>query len=945
MKKTNVLTIFILLMTCSSLFGQKRAIDHSVYDNWKNAGAFNMTEDGRYTLFLVNAQEGDGYLVSLNLKDFTKDSIARVNSPKVTKNSKYSVFSIKPLYQQTREARIKKAKPDQMPKDTLGIYNIRTKELIKIPELRNFKVAKYATDFVAFQSHEKADTSKKSKAIKKEKDQGSDLIVYNISNKQTDTLKNVFAYDFTNGGDSLLVITRPHSKDSTNSPALYIYFPKNRSYDTLFTFNLKQTINLPFVSEDNQDLVFYANLDTADTKKEVVSILHHRRGYDRAKIIVDQSVNGLPENFRISENRALSISKDGGYLYFGVAPILPKKDTTIIESEVAKLDIWHYNEPYVQPIQLINLQRELKKSYLSRISLNDNNASMVQLAKEEYPLVRIPEEGDTNWGFSVSNYNYMIESQWSANPRNDLYIIDLNSGDSKKILEDVYISSVNSSPNGKFLIWYNNHKESWFSYTHSTGEIKSITDKIDVPLYDEDDDTPQMSYAYGNGGWAEDDKYIFIYDKYDVWRVDPTATESPIMITDGIGRKESITFRIVRLDDILLPPGTPGVKMRPLSAKETIYFSAFNNINKENGYYFKEISKRKAQMRPWIMAPYTFVYLNKDKNSNTITYVKHNFQNSPDVWVTKDFFKTEKRVTDINPQQREYNWGTAELFSWESANGDKLDGILYKPENFDPNKKYPMIVYFYEKNSHLLYFYRAPAPSRSTINIPYFVSNEYIVFVPDIVYEEGHPGKSAIDCIVPGVKKLCEYSWIDAQNIAIQGQSWGGYQVAYMVTQPETFKWKAAGAGAPVSNMTSAYGGIRWGSGMVRQFQYEHTQSRIGKNLWDGFDLYIENSPLFFANKVETPLLIMHNDNDEAVPWYQGIEYFTALRRLGKPAWMLQYNNERHNLSSRVNAKDLSIRLAQFFDHYLKGAPMPVWMKSGVPATLKGIDWGYELAE
>jgi len=255
-----------------------------------------------------------------------------------------------------------------------------------------------------------------------------------------------------------------------------------------------------------------------------------------------------------------------------------------------------------------------------------------------------------------------------------------------------------------------------------------------------------------------------------------------------------------------------------------------------------------------------------------------------------------------------------------------------------------MIVYFYERTSHTLHTYRAPAPSRSTINIPFFVSNEYIVFVPDIAYQTGHPGKSALDCIVPGVKKLiAENSWIDADNIAIQGQSWGGYQVAYMVTQPQVFKWKAAGAGAPVSNMTSAYGGIRWGSGMVRQFQYEHSQSRIGQTLWDGFDLYIENSPLFFADKVETPLLIMHNDKDEAVPWYQGIELFTALRRLGKPVWMLQYNNESHNLGERVNAKDLSIRLEQFFNHFLKGAPMPVWMKTGVPATRKGIDWGLEL--
>jgi dipeptidyl aminopeptidase/acylaminoacyl peptidase len=294
---------------------------------------------------------------------------------------------------------------------------------------------------------------------------------------------------------------------------------------------------------------------------------------------------------------------------------------------------------------------------------------------------------------------------------------------------------------------------------------------------------------------------------------------------------------------------------------------------------------------------------------------------------------------------KDYNWGTVSLYKWKTRNGFESEGILYKPEDFDSTKKYPMLVYFYETHSEGLYNYLAPQPSRSTINIPYFVSNGYLVFTPDIHYTIGHPGQSALDCIVPGVELLCKNSWVDKDNIGIQGQSWGGYQVAYMVTRPEVFKWKAAGAGAPVANMTSAYGGIRWGSGMVRQFQYEDTQSRIGKTLWEGLDLYLENSPLFHADKVQTPLLIMSNDKDDAVPWYQGIEYFTALKRLGKTAWLLQYNDEYHNLRERVSAKDLTIRLQQFFDHYLKGKPMPVWMKTGVPATMKGIDWGFDLTE
>lgn len=252
-----------------------------------------------------------------------------------------------------------------------------------------------------------------------------------------------------------------------------------------------------------------------------------------------------------------------------------------------------------------------------------------------------------------------------------------------------------------------------------------------------------------------------------------------------------------------------------------------------------------------------------------------------------------------------------------------------------------MMVYFYERNSNGLHNYRPPAPSASTINIPFFVSNDYIVFVPDIKYDIGLPGPSAYNCIIPGVQSIVARGFVDAENMAIQGQSWGGYQVAHLITRTNMFK--AAGAGAPVVNMTSAYGGIRWGTGMSRMFQYEQTQSRIGGTLWEKPLYYQQNSPLFYMDRVNTPVLIMHNDEDGAVPWYQGIEMFMALKRLNKPAWLLQYNGEDHNLRQRKNRKDLSIRLSQFFDHYLKGAPAPLWMTEGLPAVEKGRTLKYEL--
>jgi dipeptidyl aminopeptidase/acylaminoacyl peptidase len=239
-----------------------------------------------------------------------------------------------------------------------------------------------------------------------------------------------------------------------------------------------------------------------------------------------------------------------------------------------------------------------------------------------------------------------------------------------------------------------------------------------------------------------------------------------------------------------------------------------------------------------------------------------------------------------------------------------------------------MIVYIYERLSQNLHRFVPPAPGTS-INPSYYASNGYVVFVPDIVYKVGTPGQSALKCVLPGIQAVVEKGFVDEKAIGIQGHSWGGYQIAYMITQ--TGRFKAAAAGAPVSNMVSAYGGVRWGSGMPRQFQYERTQSRIGATLWQKPHLFIENSPIFMADRVQTPLLMLHNDQDDAVPWYQGIEYFLALRRLGKECYLFNYNGELHGLRRRANQRDYTMRMQQFFDHHLKGAAKPAWMEKGIP--------------
>jgi len=448
---------------------------------------------------------------------------------------------------------------------------------------------------------------------------------------------------------------------------------------------------------------------------------------------------------------------------------------------------------------------------------------------------------------------------------------------------------------------------------------------------DELNDLPADPSPYGIAGWTEEDKAVLIYDRYDIWSFSPDGKSSPKNITDGFGRKNNLTFRYDPTD----------VEERFIPKKGTTYVKAFNNLTKENGFYKKNLYDNKAPELA-VMGPFKYSALTKAKEADRYLYDKGNYSKSPDVYTTVDL-KTEVKLSSTNAQQQNYNWGTAELVKWTTPKGFAAEGILYKPENFDPNKKYPMIAYFYEKLSDGLYNYIAPAPTPSRLNIPYFVSNGYLVFAPDISYETGYPGRSAVEFVNSGVESLKKNSWVDGKKIGIQGQSWGGYQVAYLITQTDMYA--AAWAGAPVANMTSAYGGIRWESGMNRQFQYEKTQSRIGATLWEKPELYIENSPLFYLPKVNTPLAIMANDADGAVPWYQGIELFTGLKRLGKPSWLLNYNNEAHNLILRQNRKDIQIREQQFFDYYLKGTKAPVWMVGGIPATDKGTTWGFDLTD
>jgi dipeptidyl aminopeptidase/acylaminoacyl peptidase len=393
-----------------------------------------------------------------------------------------------------------------------------------------------------------------------------------------------------------------------------------------------------------------------------------------------------------------------------------------------------------------------------------------------------------------------------------------------------------------------------------------------------------------------------------------------------------LRYRYVRLDP----------EERKIDPAKPILLHTFNETTKASGY--AELDLHTGQLRQLLSGDYKCESTPlKARDSEVIVYTIESFQQFPDLRLTSDRFVNSQKISDANPQQKNYNWGTIELYSWTAYDGQKLQGLLVKPEGFDPTRKYPLIVNFYERSSDDLHTHRTPFPHRSTINYPFYASRGYVIFNPDVPYKIGYPGESAFNAVVSGTQAVMGEGFIDPQKMALQGHSWGGYQVAHILTK--TGIYARAEAGAVVVNMTSAYGGIRWETGLSRMFQYEHQQSRIGGTLWDKRDLYLENSPLFNLDKISTPILIMQNDSDGHVPWYQGIEFFAAMRRLGKPAWLLNYIGEPHWPVKLQNRKDFNLRMQQFFDHYLMGAPMPKWMRDGVPAVEKGILQGYELIE
>jgi dipeptidyl aminopeptidase/acylaminoacyl peptidase len=927
--------------------GPKRPITHDVYDSWRSIQGTALSRDGVWLVYALVPQDGDGELVARNLRTGVERRHSRGREPVLTADGRFVLFTVAPLDAELDKAKKDKKKPEDQPKAGLGIINLESGETFTADRVKSFKVPEESSRYVAW-LHEPPKPDRKTRAAEekaeeppegegekkkkeKKKDPGSDLVIRDLTTGANATVADVTEYVWTRDGG---VVAYATSSKAPEKDGVFARQTSDASIRPLMT-GKGHYKSLTF-DERGRQIAFVSDRDEYSSDAPRFELFHAAIGEDPkgsfqgaaregpATEIVGVETAGMPNGSAVSEHGRVLFSKDGSKLFFGTAPA-PRPEPEDAPEPI-KVDLWHWRDPFLQPMQKVRVEDEKKRSYVAVVHVKDRK--VIQLGGEDLPAITLTEGAEQVLGGSDVPYRLLVS--WDGD-YNDYYIVNLRDGGKKRLIEKALFDA-RLSPGGSHVLYYSDRDDDWHTIRVSDGRDVNLTERLGVSFVDETWDTPDEPRPYGMAGWTEGDRSVLLYDRYDIWELKPDGT-SARMLTSGQGRGQGITFRHQRVSGERggFQRGGGGGDDDPfISTSQPMLATATDDRTKDSGFYRIGWDGRLTKL---MMGPTAVGNLRKAKDADVYVFTQSRFDQFPDLWVSDGSFAGAKKVTDANPQQAEFTWGKSELIDYLNADGKKLRAILIKPEDFDPSKKYPLLVYIYEELSSGLHRYTAPSPGTS-INATRYVSNGYVVLMPDIVYDVGFPGESAEKCVIPAVNTVVAMGFIDPRRVGIQGHSWGGYQITHLITRTNIFR--AVEAGAPVSNMVSAYGGIRWGTGRSRAFQYEKTQSRIGGPPWDEPTKFLENSPLFWVEKVRTPWLSLHNDDDDAVPWYQSIEFFSALRRLGREAYFFNYNGEKHGLRDRDNQKHWTVHMAEFFDHYLLGAPRPEWMEKGVPYLDRG---------
>ncbi len=773
--------------------------------------------------------------------------------------------------------------------DELFIMDLRNQDISELGKVASFKIAKEGR-WIAYQLK----TSEK------------ELVLSDLDLPKYYHYLDVEGYEFCSHGNGMIIQTQLENGVLPGSELSWIDFKDGKSLE----FWRGSHANHIAFDELGLKLAFFASIHKND--QLVTSIWYYEHGMSKAQLIVDSSTSGM--NGMVIEADILFFSNDGNNLFFKLKN-QPQPDF-VASATSAKVTVYSYRDHQLRFIKG-------QVPYLTVLHLDDRSKVIPLEISGDVDRYILPIGNVKNYVFVISNtLAGTVRQQRDQDERYDLYLVSTTNGLRLLLKKHFSFSDLQFSPGGRYAIWFDKELKNWYAYDVKLRKIWNMTGSISTPLAFEITTPAHIATPFGIEGWLNQDSAVYIRDDRDIWRVDPHGILPAISITNKYGAVHNIEFRNLDFNKDRFNSSNDRPSL--IHTGDTLFLLAFDHTTKENGFFSLIVSPIQASPKKLIMEPRMYCYDNilgflsagqlfpiKAENVNLYIVQRMSEKEYPNLYLTNNF-RQFKAITHIEPQ-RKYNWYTSELIHWKLFDGTKTDGLLYKPEDFNPRKKYPVIFYYYEVASSALHYFIHPQLSIGIMDIPWFVSNGYIVCVPDIHYKNGYPGKSAFDSVISMAREISKYPWVDKQHMGLQGHSFGGFETNYIVSHTSIFAAAAPAAG--IADMMSIYG--------ERQFYFETGQGRIGTPLWMRPGLYIENSALFRANRVTTPLLIMHNRRDPIVPFYQEQNWYKVLERVGKRVWLLSYDGEGHQINNRVNKLDYSIRLSQFFNYYLKRLPPP----------------------
>lgn len=750
----------------------------------------------------------------------------------------------------------------------------------------------------------------------KSKHKGNDLVLVNLSTMTTMNFGNVNAFAF-NKNATHLAYTVDAAEMVGNG--LYVYDLNKGSLQNLdsdrktysrLTWDDARVLKSDWATKGNQIAVLKGKSNKKLEQRENSLLVISNVGQKANITEFKANAGNFPKNYVISEKRNLQFSNDGSFVLFGIKE--QEKKLKLDKDTVPNLDVFHWNDETINSVQRARANRNRNFTYWA--SFQPKSKAFAQLTDDSMRNLQFSRNSD--YWIGTDPKPYINDVNWGVSPA-DYYRVNLRTGKRTPIVKLVK-RTMGYSPDGKY---YALQKDSALHVVEiASNKLTNISKASRVQFMNLEHPYPHEKPPYGIAGWTKDGKSIVVNHKYDLWslQLDGSGGKN---ITQGMGDAQEIQFRYVNLD----------ADQPFIDTKKPMMLRAYGEWTKKAGMFALKMGKKPKTL---FFDDHAYLRLLKAKKADKVVFTKESFVVFPDFHASDLSFKKSNRLTDANPQQAEYKWGSKVLIDYTNSKGQKLQGTLTLPPGYVKGKKYPMVVYFYEKMSSRHHRYYMPTyddrPHGST-----YASNGYLFFQPDNVYEEGRPGTSSLDCITSATQKVIDLGYADPKRIGLQGHSWGGYQSSFIVTQTDMFACVVTGA--PPTDLESFYNNIYGRTGTNHSGIMEIGQVRMGRGVtpWTHREIYQRENPMFHAKNIKVPFMILHGTADGAVDWTQGLEFYNAARRLGKEVIFLSYPGEPHHLRREANQKDFQIRMKQYFDHYLMDKKAPKWMTDGIPHLKK----------